>query len=849
MKNTFLLIVSIILLSCSNQKLATRYKSLNPNEPIIFNGENIIYNNEKIELGPKAFFIDGQLSDRDVANYKYVFNSVNEASKYITDGSEESTMTLYIAPYVYWIDNPDDPEIRLPEAIGGTPIGLKIQCNWLKFKGLSSDPKNVVLACNRGQTMGAKGNFTMFEIIGDGTSAENITFGNYCNVDLEYPLKKELNRKKRGSAIVQAQLAFCRGDKIFAKNSRFISRLNLVPFYGGKRTLFDHCHFESTDDALATEAIYLNCTFDFYSSNPFGHTEGTGSVFLNCDIQSFTRGEQYLVKGRGQMVAVDSRMNSKLSNYWGWKEKPALKNKNYHFNNQLNGEKISIDTHHPYASVNMTGKSVLNAYRIEYDNKIIYNTYNLLKGDDNWDPMGSKSIIDSISKESDQKLYDIPVELTISTTQDTIETGKDNLLLTSHLLLSGGKENNGNQVYWNVNEKYKSLVKLMDNNDGTCQIIPTNNNDETIQVLVDASTKSGLEATCILNVKPKFIDAPKFITKPQITINTKGILKAEYKLNSNYKDESLITWYRCSDRTGTDAIPVAVSRQHDPIYNYKLSHGDIGYYIMVSVEPNHIRCHKGKAEYSTLTNKISGKEINTANNVYQVDLKSLPTFTQPKVKPGFWTVDCFKPEDTNEYKDWKAENSINSWLYGTGVNGASSDTGLIQAIKGARLRYTPVGDNLNNMKVSFTACPAKTAGQGFSSAKAQYMDIFIKMDNKNMNGYALRLVRTTKYHDAIDCLFMKYTNCVASPISDPVSTSCYRTECFITLEVENNLIKAHMETPSDYYIEPNRPEVKHVVDMNTEIEPNKYGGFGLQHTGTVRSGATLIKDLKLEWNN
>ncbi len=848
MKKSFLLLVSVILLSCSNQKLQTRYKSLNPSEPIIFNGDYIIYDNKKIDLGPTAFFIDGQLSDKDVANFKYVFNSVNEASQHLTDGHEDSPMVLYIAPYVYWIDNPDDPEIRLPEEIGGTPIGLKINCNWLKFQGLSSDPKNVILACNRGQTMGAKGNFTMLEIIGDGTSAENITFGNYCNVDLEYTLKKELNRKKRGSAIVQAQLAFCRGDKIFAKNSRFISRLNLVPFYGGKRTLFDHCHFESTDDALATEAVYLDCTFNFYSSKPFGHTEGTGSVFLNCDIQSYTRGEQYLVKGRGQMVAVDSKMNSKLSNYWGWKEKPALKNKNYHFNNQLNGKNISIDTHHQYASVDMTEKSVLNAYRIKYNNKVIYNTYNLLKGDDNWDPMGIKSVIDSISKESDIKLYNIPVELTISSTQDTIETGKDNLLLTSHLLLSGGKEIQGDQINWNVNKKYKNLVKLKDNKNGTCQIIPTNKNDETIEVLVDASTESGLEATYVLNVKPKFIEAPEFITKPQIIINNKGILKAQYKLKTNYKDQSSITWYRCSDSKGANAIPVAVSRENNPKYNYKLSQNDIGYFIMVTVEPKHIRCHKGKAEYFILNDKISEKEINNKKNVYSVDLKSLPTFIQSNVIPGFWTVDCFKPKDTNEYKDWKADNSTNSWFYGTGVNGAASDTGLIQGIKGARIRYTPVGEKFNSMKVNFTACPAKTAGQGFSSAKAQYMDIFIKMDNKNMNGYALRLVRTTKYHDAIDCVFVKYTNGIASPISDPVSTSCYRTACFITLEIENNLIKAHLETPSEYYIEPDQPEVVQIVDMETKIKPNIYGGFGLQHTGTVRSGATLIKDLRLEWN-
>ena len=37
----------------------------------------------------------------------------------------------------------------------------------------------------------------------------DLTMGNFCNVDLEYPLKKELSRKKRMSAITQAHVAYC----------------------------------------------------------------------------------------------------------------------------------------------------------------------------------------------------------------------------------------------------------------------------------------------------------------------------------------------------------------------------------------------------------------------------------------------------------------------------------------------------------------------------------------------------------------------------------------------------------------------------------------------------------------
>lgn len=61
---------------------------------------------------------------------------------------------------------------------------------------VNQNPENVVLASSRGQTQGAVGNFTMFDFWGDGLSVKNLTMGNYCNVDLEFPLKKELGRKK-----------------------------------------------------------------------------------------------------------------------------------------------------------------------------------------------------------------------------------------------------------------------------------------------------------------------------------------------------------------------------------------------------------------------------------------------------------------------------------------------------------------------------------------------------------------------------------------------------------------------------------------------------------------------------
>lgn len=818
----------------------------NLNKDLIFSKTYITYKGEKIELGQKAFFIDGQLSNEEASKHKYVYNSINEASKHLTDGTESSPMVLYIASWVYWVDNPDDPEIRIPKEGENTPFGLEISCEWLKFQGLSNNPEDVVIACNRGQTMGAKGNFTMLNIKGDGTHAENLTFGNYCNIDLVYPLNPKLNREKRGSAIVQAQLVFSNGDKIVARNTHFISRLNLGPFWGSKRTLFESCHFELTDDALNGTAVYLNCTFDFYSSKPFYRTNGTGAVFLNCDIQLYTRGIQYFEKATGQVAVIDAKFSSENSNYIGWRDIPDTEARYYQYNASLNNEPILISEKDSFSTVEMAGKNILNAYRFEYKNKVVYNTFNLLRGNDDWDPMGVKPVVELAEKETKKNYTNIPTQLIISPTQKTLETRKDSLLLEATVNRFGNFEMTGEKVNWKIAAAYKSLVTLQINENGTCLVVPTNNENDTKEVIVTASTASGLESASVLYIAPSFINPPTFSKLPKINISKDGNLQLDYILDMTFEDESLITWFRCKDAKGTHPIEIAISRFNKPMKTYQLSAGDVGYYIMVTISPKHLRCNEGESKIVVFNKIISEKDVKINPKILIPNLENMSGKYQPEVLAGFWSLDSYAPLDTQEF-NWEADNSRNPWYYGEGINGAAEIKGFVQNTKGARMRYMPVGTVSGDMKISFTAVPSKTAGQGFSSARAQYMDVGIKMNIENMNGYALRLIRTTKYSDAVDFVLMKYENGIATPISKPVSTSCYRPNCKITVVVKNDKLIVTAENTEDYFTTDDTSEVTKTVNIQTKITPNTFGGLSFQHTGTVGSGATLIKDLKVEW--
>lgn len=838
-KNIILIFLLTSNLFCQTQQTGD-YKPLDPNNPVEWFGGFIAFNGDTITLGPKAFFIDGQLTKEQVENFPYVFNSVNDAAKLLADGTEDSPMTLYIAPYVYWIDDPDDPEIRIAEN-GGTPYGLVIKCEWLKFYGLSENPENVVLACNRGQTIGAKGNFTMFRFIGQGTSSENITFGNYCNVDLVYPLKPELGRAKRASAIVQAQLIHCNGDKIVARNTRFISRLNLCPFIGGKRVLFDWCHFESTDDALCGTAVYLNSTLDFYSSKPFYWTRGTGAVFLNCDINVLTRSRQYFTKAGGQVAVVDTRFKSEFAGYFGWQDNPQQSTRNYQYNLTLNGKSLFIGKEDSALTVDLSGKSLHDAYEFDYNGETVYNTYNLLRGNDDWDPMGIKNDVISAEKKTGKNYSAIPVQMLIHASTDSIETSKNSSVLKAKVYRFGNYTAKSEKIIWTVTPEDKELVKLIPDSSGSkCEVIPVSEIDEPKNVIIMASTPAGLEAAAVINVSPEKLAPPEFVNKPSIVTQENGKLTVLYKIDTDYPDQSLVNWYRCTDKNGSNPVEVAVSRNNTPLLNYELSEGNIGYFIRVSVAPKHIRCDAGEPETSITGEPVAKSDVRKDPKILYTDFKNQSVKNQPEIIPGFWTFTHMKPIDDNPRM--QVDTTGNAWYYGTGRDGAAGITGLLQGRSGEML-YTPVGNSYGNMKLSLTIAPFKSAGQGFSIADL-FMDVLIKFDTKNMSGYALRFIRTTKYMDAVDCYFVKYEKGKVSRISEPVTTSCYRTPCEINIEVSGNILSAEAKTSAEYYVVPNRSNVLKEINIDTQIDSGAFGGFGIMYYG---GASAVIEYIKAEW--
>lgn len=281
----------------------------------------------------------------------YTYNNVKDALRYAeslqkTRSINDTTWTnIYIEPSVYWIDDPNDTTTHMPLPGEHIPYGMKLKLNKTRLIGISGNPKDVILAAQRGQTQGAIGNFTMLHITGNDFHAENITFGNYCNVDLNYEPNAKLNRKKRSDAIVQAQLIICNGTRYTAKNCEFISRLNLCPFAGAKDVTFEECYFECTDDALCGTGKHIKCRFTLFSSKPFYTTSRTGAYFYDCDIHCKTTGTQYLTKVSGPVRLERCRWTSDDKNLKiKWAPKPNPKDKCYMIDCTLNGKPLDVPT-------------------------------------------------------------------------------------------------------------------------------------------------------------------------------------------------------------------------------------------------------------------------------------------------------------------------------------------------------------------------------------------------------------------------------------------------------------------------------------------------------------------------
>lgn len=695
-----------------------------------------------VKLHKHAYYLDAGVSEKDMRSNPHVYRNAVQLLQDI----DTLEATVYVAPGVYWIDDPDDKTVR--KGINGeTPIGLKVKCHHLTLIGLDKDAMKSVFACQRGQTMGAVGNFTMFHFFCDSLRMENITLGNYVNVDLDYPSNPQLSRKRISDNIVQAQLAFMTGKQFSATNCRFLSRLNLCPVIGAEESSYTDCHFESTDDALNGNAVYTHCTFDFYSGKPLYATSGMGAFFEHCTFNIKHNGEQYLTKQSSPVTLVDCHFIGSKEQYIGWTPYPSRALRCMQSGVWLNDSMIVVGAKNPENTVVLPPTAPYRQY--------------------------------------------------------------------AHL-------------------QHKTSV-VHDGETAHFSITPSLRNDALTQLLLVAKTPEGYETATEIQVLPKHLSAPHFSQQPSCKISD-GIVRMDYAFASqNRADQSQITWTRIQQ--DGSRITVSESTSGTPAACYLLRPEDVGCRLEATITPQQYETDAA-APQTLLTKVITAKDV-LHQDTLTTDFRNLPLGNR-MLQEGAWTFMGFKPADTQEYP-WTVDNSKSYWRYGSSNNGCVG-TGLTQTAQGARMVYTPIHRDYGDMSMLLLVDPQKTAGQGFSSATGQYMDVFIKYDTEKMTGYGLRIIRTTKFSNAVDFMLMRYDNGVASAVSEAVSSPCYRTGCQILLSFKDNVLQASVKTstPLD-----SASQLPLEVNLKAKVSGNSFGGFGLQHTGTVGEGQTMLHQLQV----
>lgn len=778
-----------------------------------------------LSFGGKTFHIDQEtiLLDReDIFGSPFSVKSPEEAFLKINEAGKKAT--LLVAPSVYWLDNPDDPTVRSDK--GGTPYAVKIKCDTLCIVGLSDKPEDVVFAVNRGQTQGAIGNYTMFHFKGQSLKTENITFGNYCNVDLVYPRNPDLNRSRRKDAIVQAQIGICDGtDRLFAENCHFISRLNLCPFVGARRSFYDNCYFECTDDALSGSGVYLDCKFTFFSSKPFYSSAETGAVFLNCDITSLCNGTQYFTKVPGEITAIDTRFFcDKHETDFRW-TRDTSDIICHQLNIQVNGSPYIIDSQRPELGPELSSPSLKDAYVFEYGGKRHYNILNLLKGEDDWDPKEMYDLVSVAEKELGRKLTGIPVGIRIQTDKSTLQAIGDTAHITATPLLWGA---------------YPAEAPE------SSTYVSCNRSPELQKIVINYATPEGLTGRYTLEVLPNLKRAPKIKGQPVILYDDIAkCYKVVYKLSGKGIDESTVLWGRVSEEGNTKNINLLRQIKCNESTAYSAKAGDYGSHLVAIIIPKYKNSIAGDP---VVSKPYFVEEIETIQDMPEsnlsTDFSDIPIVKKQHGIPGVWCFDVFKPADTADV-EWTASDG-NGWYYGKGFD-ASTGFGIVQNEKGARMSYVPTRDICSDMTVNLTTQPAKSGGQGFGSATKQYMDICIKFNPVSLDGYALRIERVPDHDRAVRFSLIKYNKGITEVIDKGVISNCYRTPCRITVSVKDNVLSAYAYTEAS---DSNKccDEAVDQVELSIPIEDNGLTGFCIQHTGSTGPSSTLISDLNINWN-
>ncbi len=345
---------------------------------------------------------------------------------------------------------------------------------------------------------------------------------------------------------------------------------------------------------------------------------------------------------------------------------------------------------------------------------LAFNPWNLLRGNDNWDPSGTKDKYEAAGQGS------LIYRLALTNANASIRTGGQGAQIGATVTPPRGADRS---IKWSTTSDLVTLTA----NGANVTVTGKNAGTKPEYVPVTATAANGAYLNAWVFVEPKYIDPPKLTSAPKVNAPVNGKVSVSYTLDlGTNEDQSVISWHLCTDNAGSNAREIATSRGNIPMKEYTLSTGDIGKFLRVSVQPKHQISDPGQAVVANSEKAITAEDVGTTTVDPNFRNFVVPTTTSATYTSGSWT---FLGTWTTVADD--------AFLNGYGVRVAS---------KPASMLFQQDGD-FGDMQLDIFMTPEKTEGMGFGSPGSaadgdnnQKSDIFIKYDPRTRTGYSLRLL-------------------------------------------------------------------------------------------------------------
>lgn len=739
----------------------------------------------------------------------YVYKTLQEAVEAALDGT-----TIYLTPNVYWTDDPE----ALNEENG--LIGLLLSQDGLRLIGLGERPEDTVICGNRGQMHGVLGNWNTLGISGSDFYAENITFGNYCNVDLVYSKDPTKNHPKRTNSITQAQVVIPVGhpDRWFFKDCRFISLLNVFSYNPAmKRIYYKDCFFQCTDDSIGTGDVnvFEHCHFVWYANHPSGSACETLLVYAACHFEGRLLHPEiddkvYLSKSSPRTIAVlDCQLSGNVSRVW-WHVHPKPIQRCYTYHNSF-----PVQENDPSCTLQMEDfPELLRAFKVGDQ----YNIWNLLRGTDDWDPAGQREQMASYGE--------IPWRIRLEPDQGRLQPEERLFIRVRQYLFA-------QPLSWRVEPR--GVVQLQEAGEEAMWLHNRSWEPYPVSVTVIAKTPQGVEGAGQYLLDFRRRPAPRCRQTPRL-IRRADRLQVVYQLDTDGLDVSQIRWYR-------DNVWVASGKK-----TYDLTYFDAGSDLRAEVCPQTLESLPGDvvSTESLRIEKVDSKgyatdfsDLPLEDALAVTDESDVPCYAMKPLREGVWQIGTERPAGYPDKFLWypKAEPS-QPWTYGACSSEEDQETrGLLTTHRGCRLLF-PQTEKYRYQAQTWIIRPEKTAGQGFNSPTGQFLDLWIGLDAYRETGYGLHIERTPKYSDGVDFQLYAYENGYGTPISQAVSAGCFRGDCRIQMMLREGVLYVDCSSSLPSLVQ--GTGLASEVHLKAPAPHIQAAGWGCRYTGGSHEGGRLL---------